>query len=559
MTARVAIYARYSSDRQNERSIEDQVGVCERHAAAKGWTVVDVFSDAAISGSTMVRRPGLQAAIAAAEAGEYDILLAEDEDRLARNLEHQAHVFNRLRDFGVAIATLASDRIGILEVGLKGVMNELYLEALSAKTKRGMAANADKGLATGSRLYGYRSRPGGQVEIVEAEAEVVRRIWREYGEGATAREIAARLNLEGVKSPRGGPWNASTINGSVQRGNGILNSEIYAGVKTYGRVVEKKNRTTGRRRVVCAPREQWKRVDVPHLRIVDAATVAAVRARQAASAHATRSERAHKPHILSGLLRCRCGASYTVYNRDRLACAAAREKGPAVCTNRRLVKRPLVEQRVLEGLKDRLLHPEAVAAYVAEYRERRRRRNADVEARTRPLRQRLAMLDRKAGRLVDELADTVRGTPEALQLRQRLAEAAGEAEEVRTQVAAEEAAAAAAASAPIELLPRSAEHFRRRVEDLHHALERATKSQSPLDKRELDLVRQLVERIDILPTTDDRAAPVDIVIHGRIVDLIETGERLVLPASARGRGQVVVGGRYSCHPTWGTFAVRVRL
>ena len=122
---RAALYARYSNDRQNERSIEDQFAVCRRHAEARGWTIVATFSDAAISGSAMANRPGLQTLLAASAGGAFDLVLVEDEDRLARNLEHQANVFNRLKAAGVAIATLASDKIGLLEVGLKGGMAEL--------------------------------------------------------------------------------------------------------------------------------------------------------------------------------------------------------------------------------------------------------------------------------------------------------------------------------------------------------------------------------------------------------------------------------------------------
>src|SRR5262245_45072674 len=113
---RAALYARYSSDRQNERSIEDQLALCRRHAEARAWSVVASFSDAAISGAAMANRPGLQALLAAAAGGAFDLVLVEDQDRLARNLEHEAHVFNRLKYLGVSIATLATDEVKILDV-----------------------------------------------------------------------------------------------------------------------------------------------------------------------------------------------------------------------------------------------------------------------------------------------------------------------------------------------------------------------------------------------------------------------------------------------------------
>ena len=73
---RAVIYARYSSDLQREASIEDQVRECERLASELGWSVVAVFSDAAVSGS-IEARPGLQALLSAVRAGSADVVIAE--------------------------------------------------------------------------------------------------------------------------------------------------------------------------------------------------------------------------------------------------------------------------------------------------------------------------------------------------------------------------------------------------------------------------------------------------------------------------------------------------
>ncbi len=75
----------------------------------------------------------------------------------------------------------------------------------------------------------------GEREIDETQAKIVRRIFEQYANGMAPRQIATRLNGEGVAGPRGGPWNASTINGSRQRRNGILNNELYLGRITYNR------------------------------------------------------------------------------------------------------------------------------------------------------------------------------------------------------------------------------------------------------------------------------------------------------------------------------------
>lgn len=87
------------------------------------------------------------------------------------------------------------------------------------------------GRHAGGRAYGYRAVPGkpGELEIVEDEAAIVRRIFAAYAAGRTPRDIAHDLNRENIRPPRGRRWNASTINGNAQRGAGLIFNELYAG------------------------------------------------------------------------------------------------------------------------------------------------------------------------------------------------------------------------------------------------------------------------------------------------------------------------------------------
>ena len=91
---RAALYARYSSDVQSAASIDDQLRICRARAAAEGWCVAQVFTDAAISGATTLR-PGYQDLLAAIRARTVDLVLAESLDRFSRDLEHVAHVVDR--------------------------------------------------------------------------------------------------------------------------------------------------------------------------------------------------------------------------------------------------------------------------------------------------------------------------------------------------------------------------------------------------------------------------------------------------------------------------------
>ena len=123
-------------------------------------------------------------------------------------------------------------------------MNALFLKDLAQKTRRGLRGRVEQGLSGGGNSFGYgvvrRLLADGTVatgeRVVEpAEADIVQRIFAEYIAGCSARKIAAGLNQDHLRSPRGGQWNASTIHGSRQRRNGILNNEMYVGRLVWNR------------------------------------------------------------------------------------------------------------------------------------------------------------------------------------------------------------------------------------------------------------------------------------------------------------------------------------
>ena len=152
---RVATYARYSSENQRDASIEDQVRVCRARAEREGWTIVGTYTDAAISG-TVLLRPGYQSLLEAMRAGKVDILLAESLDRFSRDLEHIAKLHKEAQFCRVKIITLAEGEIGDLHIGVKGAMGALYLRDLAQKTRRGMEGMVRQGRAPARAPYGYR-------------------------------------------------------------------------------------------------------------------------------------------------------------------------------------------------------------------------------------------------------------------------------------------------------------------------------------------------------------------------------------------------------------------
>ncbi len=122
-------------------------------------------------------------------------------------------------------------------------------EKSGGHTRHGLEAVVRSGRNAGGRAYGYRPVPGkpGQLTIDDAEAAIVRRIFREFIEGATPRAIAVGLNADRVAAPRGTRWTATTINGNLARGHGLLMNELYTGVIVWNRVRMVKDPTTGKR------------------------------------------------------------------------------------------------------------------------------------------------------------------------------------------------------------------------------------------------------------------------------------------------------------------------
>jgi len=224
---KVALYARYSTDNQSVVSIEDQFRICREHAGKERWQVVDTYHDAAISGASVILRPGVQSLLQDAQRGRFDIVLAEALDRVSRDQADVAMLFKHLRFAGVQIVTLAEGEISELHVGLKGTMNALFLKDLAAETHRGLRGRVEKGKAGGGLCYGYdvvkhvdsEGEPvRGERKINEAEAVIVRRIFKEFAAGRSPRAIATDLNQDGILGPFGHTWGDTTIRGHVCRG-----------------------------------------------------------------------------------------------------------------------------------------------------------------------------------------------------------------------------------------------------------------------------------------------------------------------------------------------------
>ena len=224
---KTVIYARYSSERQNEQSIEGQLRECYAYAKAHGLTVVREYIDRAISGKAAENREAFQQMISDSDRKAFDAVLVYRTDRFARNRYDSAIYKSRLKRNGVTVL-YAKEHIpdgpeGILFESLLEGMAEYYSAELSQKLRRGMRESALKCHATGGNCaLGYKIGVDKRFEIDEKTAPAVRKIFEMYAEGHTCKEICDYLNSVGIKTARGNDYNKNSL-------TTILHNKKYIG------------------------------------------------------------------------------------------------------------------------------------------------------------------------------------------------------------------------------------------------------------------------------------------------------------------------------------------
>lgn len=352
----------------------------------------------------------------------------------------------------------------------------------------------------------------------------MQRIFRAYVNGQSPRAIAKTLNAEGVPGSRGGQWTASMLLGGAARETGLLRNRLYVGERVWNRQHFVKDPNTGRRLARLNPPEAWVITQVPELRILDQEVWEAAQARLRASStkdsdttdESMRSanlgqrlgQQRRAPWLLSELVRCGlCKGPMTVVGAEgRLGCANHVERGN--CSNKRTIRRQVLTDRVLVGLKERLLAPEPVEEFVRSYVVEIQTANRERGARSARLAQEQARLARQVQNFLDLLKEGY-GTP-AMMTELRKVEAR------QAELAAELATAEKPEPVPIPH-PSLPGLYRRRVEALEQAL---TDPETAMAATEA--LRELIEAILVFP--EERRGEVRLSLSGDLAAFLHAGE-----------------------------------
>ena len=230
---RVAAYARVSTDKdEQQNSYEAQVDYYTTHIQSNPeWMFAGVYSDAGITGTSMKKRDGFNQMVTDALAGKIDLILTKSVSRFARNTVDSLTTVRKLKEKGVEVYF---EKENIYTLDSKGELLITIMSSLAQEEARNISDNtawgqrkrfADGKMSLGySHFLGYKKGAAdGEMEIVEEEAVIVRRIYAEFLAGKSTYDIAARLTKDGIPTPaKKTVWHASTV-------DSILHNEKYKG------------------------------------------------------------------------------------------------------------------------------------------------------------------------------------------------------------------------------------------------------------------------------------------------------------------------------------------
>lgn len=317
----VALYARVSSDQQNEaRTIESQIADLRTRIAAPGVALPAEleFVDNGYSGATLIR-PALERLRDVAAAGGIDQLYVHCPDRLARNYAHQVLLLEEFLRAGVQVIFLNRE-VGQtpedqLLLQVQGMIAEYERAKILERSRRGKRHGAQVGKVSvlSGAPYGYRyvSKQEGageaHFEVVWEEARVVRQVFEWVGrDRCSIGEVRRRLEAAKERTRTGKTvWDRATI-------GGMLHNPAYKGEAAFGKTVIEplRPRLRAQRGRSLQPKhayshrdvspEQWMSIPVPAL--VDAALFDAVAEQLQENRERARVPQRGAKYLLQGLI-----------------------------------------------------------------------------------------------------------------------------------------------------------------------------------------------------------------------------------------------------------------
>ena len=228
----VAAYCRVSTKQEEQlNSYEVQKQHYEELILAEAkWRLAGIFADRGISGTSLKKRDEFNRMLRLCQKGRIKMIITKSISRFARNTLDCIAVTRKLREIGVDVyfeeQNLHSiDASSEFYISIYGSVAQSESENISANVKWGKAQSAKNGnvFFNYKHFLGYRRGENGTPEIVPEEAEIVKRIYREFLQGRSTNAIATMLTEECIPTPgKKTVWQRATV-------ESILRNEKYKG------------------------------------------------------------------------------------------------------------------------------------------------------------------------------------------------------------------------------------------------------------------------------------------------------------------------------------------
>lgn len=394
---RAAAYARFSSDRQREESIDAQMRAIREYAERNGYEIVAVYQDYAQSATTD-RRPEFQRMIADARQGDFDYLIVHKLDRFSRDRYDSVMYKRELERCGVRLLSVSENLDGspeslILESVIEG-MAAYYSQNLAREVEKGKRENALKAVHVGGRPpLGYDVDPVTRQLIVNSrEAEAVRLIFSKYLEGEGYTAILNALNAGGYRTKLGQPFGKNSL-------YEILRNEKYTGTYVYGKTAPKD--VDGRHnRHSFKSDDEIIRVPDAFPAIISREDFEETQRRMSLRKHMAGRFAAKEVYLLSGKIVCaQCGSRYCGHNQpprpdhpQRTVYRCTRRNGAVKCGSK-AIRRDDLDDYVLFELANRLFTEETFAAVQQNYARYLQEQNAGAAQEMKSLQGELARIE----------------------------------------------------------------------------------------------------------------------------------------------------------------------
>ena len=259
-TKRAAIYARVSDksqDTEDKTSISEQISDMEAHCERRGLIITARYQEVGRGWSK--NRPEFQRMLSDAKRGRFDTIVCWKSDRLSRGMYPAAALMEVVEAYRIELEAVL-DAIDMKTFGLMAAIGKIELDNFRERASMGKRGSAKQGRIPANGVpYGYRIGEDGKPEVVEAEAEIVQRIFEQYAHDGIGIPLIVQQLIDD-EVPTGKPGSKRWHESHVHR---ILRNEAYKGTWWYGKT--RQVATEVGRTIFEQSKDSWIQVPFPPL------------------------------------------------------------------------------------------------------------------------------------------------------------------------------------------------------------------------------------------------------------------------------------------------------